>query len=97
MKHYTETEIIEKMTEIFSDEFRHYAEPEIKVEFNSEELVIVSIEQMYEYVSINLSHLIKVANFFDTMKINDSRYAAGGCETCDYGSSYKITLTIEPN
>ena len=57
---------------------------------------VIEMTKMYSYVRLNLSSLLTLANFFGTMNVNDSRYHSNGCETCDYGSSYKVTLTVQP-
>jgi hypothetical protein len=56
---------------------------------------VIEIERMYDYVPVKLSHLLSLAKFFDTLNINDSRYSSQGCDTCDYGSSYEVTLTVK--
>ncbi len=75
-----------------------YEGDKIKVDVRRDgEGYTIEIEKMYSYVSLKLSQLLELANFFDTLNINDTRYHTNGCETCDYGSSYKITLTVMPN
>lgn len=70
-------------------------EVEIDVRRVGDEYVI-EVTRMYNYVSLKLSHLLSLANFFGTLNVNDERYHTNGCETCDYGSSYKVTLTVNP-
>lgn len=93
MNKFTDKEIIDKCKSIWVSK---YSDPTIVVKTNSEKEVIIIIKQMYDYVEMNLSHLKKLSEFFNTDNINDDRYAYGGCETCDWGSSYEITLTIRP-
>ena len=96
MKQYTDAEIKAKFAEIFADEFQPYAGGDIKIVQNTPALVEVRIEQMYEYVTITFGHLLKISEFFGTQQIGDTRYHSDGCDTCDYGSSYEITLRIQP-
>lgn len=56
----------------------------------------IKVERMYEFVDLNFARLCRVSEFFGTKQINDSRYSSEGCETCDYGSRYEITLTVSP-
>jgi hypothetical protein len=54
----------------------------------------ITIAQMYEYVPVNFDMLYRLSDFFETRKINDTRYSSRGCDTCDYGSSYEVKLTV---
>lgn len=54
----------------------------------------LTLKKMYGYVEVRFKHLAALAAFFGTREVNDSRYANGGCETCDYGSSYEVTFHI---
>lgn len=55
----------------------------------------LTVRQMYTYVPFDAEQLFKVCELFDTMNVNDSRYHTSGCETCDYGSSYELTLYVK--
>ena len=55
----------------------------------------IKVRQMYNYVPLDFARLLELSQFFDTKNINDSRYHTNGCETCDYGSSYEITLYVK--
>lgn len=55
------------------------------------------LSSMYEPPGLGFSHLSELAEFFDTKNIGDAdRFNEGGCETCDYGSSYGFTLEVRP-
>lgn len=55
----------------------------------------VEIANMYEAPGLELSQLIELAEFFGTKNIESAgNFSNGGCETCDYGSSYGFTLQI---
>lgn len=56
--------------------------------------VTVRVSQMYGYVPLTLGVLLKLAKVFGTDKFEQSQYSSGGCETCDYGSSYEITFSF---
>jgi len=66
------------------------------IDLNDPNEVRVTCGKMYEAPPLNLGMLMKYAEFFGTKNINDSRFSHGGCETCDYGSSYGYTLIIKP-
>lgn len=70
--------------------------PSVKVIENTNKKVRVQISKMYDYVPLTFEILSKVSTFFDTMNINESRYHEDGCDTCNYGSNYEITLIISP-
>lgn len=96
MNKYTDDEIIEKFNKIFEPRFGRYRDGCIEVRTNKPNLVEVTISQMYEYVEVDFSDLLAISQFFGTQQIGDTRYHSDGCETCDYGSSYEITLRIAP-
>ena len=95
MRQYTTKEIEKKFKEIFLCKSA-YSYFKVEVVENTNKKVVIIIQQMYEYIECNFSHLLKVSAFFETKHINDEKDWHGGCETCDYGSNYKITLVIEP-
>lgn len=67
----------------------------LKVTYDGEGFTI-EVAQMYCYVPLNLARLLRLSEFFGTTNINDSRYSSDGCESCDYGSSYEVTLHVQP-
>ena len=103
MKEHTTQEIVNKVQAVFDAEHaKHYcmgweSEGCIEVEKNTPEIVEVTISCMYKAPSPTLDVLTQLAEFFGTKNINDDgHFANGGCETCDYGSSYGYTLTVRP-
>ena len=56
----------------------------------------VKLVRMYEFVPVNGPTLFTLANIFGTKEINVNQYSTSGCETCDWGSSYEVTLDITP-
>ena len=93
MKIHSKNEIIEKVASLIPK--TNYIE--FKVIKNKPEIVQIHFENMYEYCPMSFQMLMKLSEFFDTKNINDDdRYHSNGCETCDYGSVYKFTLTIRP-
>ena len=86
--------------EIFKNELVHiFDEDNIEdieievVEWTTDEIEVI-IKQMYEYINCSLENLIKVSRIVGTEKIDVDEWSTGGCETCDYGSSYEKTITI---
>lgn len=58
----------------------------------------IDMGNMYEAPGLSLSQLIELSKFFGTENIKSGTgYSQGGCETCDYGSSYSITLEVRLN
>jgi hypothetical protein len=104
MKEHSTQEIINKVQAIFNAEHaKNYfmgwkSEGCVSVEKNTQKEVKVTISCMYEAPpSPTLDVLMQLAEFFGTKNINDDdKFANGGCETCDYGSSYGYTLTVRP-
>lgn len=66
----------------------------VKIHETSNNLEI-TIAQMYEYVNIDFKFLKQLSEIVGSDEINDNRFCTDGCETCDYGSNYEITLTIK--
>lgn len=64
----------------------------IKVEQGEREWTII-ISQMYEYIDVQFVQLRKFADLVGTDDFNADRWSGGGCETCDYGSSYTKVFT----
>lgn len=55
--------------------------------------VDIKFKRMYEYVELSFDQLLQFSELFGTRKINiGDRDSWGGCETCDYGSSYEVTI-----
>jgi len=57
----------------------------------------INIKKMYNYVGFRsgsvLSNYQQIANLLGVENGDEvSRYSYRGCETCDYGSSYELTL-----
>jgi hypothetical protein len=57
----------------------------------------IEVSKMYSYVGFRngsvLSNYQKIATLLGVEDGDEvSRYSYGGCETCDYGSSYEVTL-----
>lgn len=63
-----------------------------------EDFVEITLSSMYSPPGLTFSKLKALSEFFETDNINDDdAFSSGGCETCDYGSSYGFTLTIRGN
>ncbi|MFZ2992458.1 MAG: hypothetical protein WA061_01970 [Microgenomates group bacterium] len=88
MIEHTEKEIKEKVVKIWGD-------MNIEILKSESGKVVIKIEQMYEYVSCTFSQLEELSIFFDTKNIDwENGYCQGGCETCDFGSSYEIEIEV---
>ncbi len=112
MHFYKKEDIEAKVKEIWNrkspTDYDHNAPDEIEVSVYPEQKpkkgvsgqeyhVDIKLSSMYESPSLNLGLLMELAEFFGTKNINDDdRFSNGGCDTCDYGSSYGFTLTVRP-
>jgi len=55
----------------------------------------IKFTQMYGYVDLSFESLLALSVIFQTKKIDiGDRENWGGCETCDYGSSYQVSVRI---
>ena len=54
------------------------------------------VTQMYGFVKVNLSALMKLAEIFKTKNIDTDQWASEGCPTCDFGWQYEVRFTIKP-
>jgi len=103
MKTYSDEEILNKVVDIWNEDHKkHYSmgwegEKSVNIDSNKSDEVKITFDCMYEQPNLNLDVLMNLADFFGTKNINDdNRFSIGGCETCDYGSSYGFTLTVRP-
>lgn len=56
----------------------------------------LEITQMYEFVNVTFEDLERLSKLFGTKNINiGDIYSSGGCDTCDYGSRYELTIHIK--
>lgn len=54
---------------------------------------VIELERMYQYVTVTFKQLTEIAKVLGTDEINLSNGESyGGCESCDYGSSYTVEL-----
>ncbi len=69
--------------------------PNIEIHHNGSDRILVELYCMYESPAFNSLVIQLLCEQFGTKHINETnRFAEGGCETCDYGSSYGFTLDI---
>ncbi len=55
----------------------------------------IKFSQMYEYINLSFETLLALSEIFQTKKIDiGDRENYSGCETCDYGSSYQVSVRI---
>lgn len=98
----TKEEIEQKIIELINpsnnqkklEELKDLYKLEIEISGNPKDWTI-KISRMYEYINVNFKFLTELSNFFCTYNINDSRYNSRGCKTCNFGSSYEVTLYIK--
>jgi hypothetical protein len=83
-------EIEAKVKEIWPD-----AES-ISVKEHSEEIIHITIAAMYEAPGRSLKQLLVLSNYLGTQDIEDiEEFGYPGCESCDYGSKYGVTLEVK--
>lgn len=91
----TDEKIKELQAEIEGLFNESYRRPDVVITLSSSEPKIrIMVEQMYSYVSCNFSHLKRLSELFGTEKIDVDDWSMGGCDSCDYGSSYVRTFQI---
>lgn len=57
--------------------------------------LVISVQKMYESpIVVNFALLKKISEKFKTDKVDVDDWGRGGCESCDYGSSYGHTFQI---
>lgn len=87
-------EFEEKIYEVVKGD--SYEKPTVKVRVPygvQGDCLEIVVEQMYEYVKMGFATLQAISDILGTEKIDIySQDSRGGCDTCDYGSSYEITL-----
>lgn len=55
----------------------------------------VRIIKSYSYLVLQFKHLLAFSKFFDTKDIDlENGIHIDGCDTCDYGSSYEMIVTL---
>jgi hypothetical protein len=83
-----------KVRELFPELDKSYNHGEVSISISKDkERVVIEMTTMYDYMELKFSHLKQLSEFLPCKEISDSRTHSDGCETCDYGSSYEITLT----
>ena len=82
-------EQLEKVKEVFKTLPDAWKEPIISRTSEGFE-----VEQMYEYVTINFDVLSRLAEILGTKNIDTDLFSTEGCETCDYGSSYRVEFIV---
>lgn len=56
----------------------------------------ITIERMYEYIKLGYAELKGFAQDFGTDSVDVNDYASsGGCDSCDWGSSYSLTIQVK--
>lgn len=83
----------EEITEFFKN---LYGGPDT-IQITRNDMLEVLVGDMYQFVPVDFKYLVKIGEFFNTDKINLTKEANEGCETCNYGSSYEITFYIDLN
>lgn len=97
MKTHSDEAIISKIEQIWASDHSKFDDFKIELLKNKPKYVEVKLSRMYEAPGLSLSHLLAVSKFFETQNITDpEHFSLGGCESCDYGSSYGFTLVIQP-
>lgn len=82
--------------DIFASERQSYNDHEIELSYGRDNKdVRIVVERMYSYVEVQFSHLQDLSELFQTQNINiGDRDFYSGCETCDHGSSYRVTIVV---
>lgn len=98
---YTEAELVAMLEKADKDRaFGYTSDLEIKITADKyapkQNAFDIKFTTMYEYVEISLDALQAVSDIFKTRNINvGHKEYYSGCDTCDYGSSYELHLTVQ--
>ena len=94
----TDEELVAFFKELFEDYFKiswGVKPAHIKILRNSEKVVNVEIISDFQTISATTEQLDKISKELKTKKISTSTfYEAGDCDTCDWGSQYKLGIYI---
>lgn len=74
------------------EQFGKYANVKVT---NNNNYLEVRLSQEYEYPEVNFKFLKQLSEIVGSDEINDERFGMAGCESCDYGSSYEVVLTVK--
>ena len=92
-------EVEAKVREVFgiskADEEGSMRDKRIEFCRNSDDSLNVEVKQMYEYVDCSFGKLKQLSEFFGTDHIDMDNWASKGCDTCDFGSSYTVSISIK--
>lgn len=87
-------QLISELKTIFGE--KAYRDLKITVDRTSSSSLNISVAQMYEYVEVSFDVLEKLGNLLNTKNISiGDKENWGGCETCDYGSSYTVSFCVK--
>ena len=85
---------IEALVKKAAEEHHYFSKLEIKVTRNGADFEI-QVQDMYSPPPFNSGLVFDLVEYFGTKLIDSSRFDIGGCETCDYGSSYGYDLIVK--
>lgn len=88
------TELEIKIAEVFSSSNSSVEPTAVIVTINPTNITVV-VTKMYEYVTVRLKELLGLAKIMNTDRFTVDEKLYDGCETCDYGSSYRKTFTFK--
>lgn len=54
----------------------------------------IEISQMYKHVPMDFAIMMKISKILNTQNFEINNTSARGCDTCDYGSSYDVNITV---
>ena len=94
----TDEEIQEKINTLW-DYNPDHSWDKITVEVNrdTKDVVFITVSKMYEAPGLSFLKIQALAKFFDTLNVEtESEFRNGGCDTCDYGSSYGFKIKVSP-
>ncbi len=95
----TKDEVISKINAVYEAYIKttgYYDSPDVEVKSISDDLICVGLSQMYQAPAFNSTVVFALCEAFGTKHINETdQWSHGGCETCDYGSSYGFELEIQ--
>lgn len=84
---------VEAIVRKHADKWHTFGELNVQVS-ESNGTLFVHVSDMYESPPFHSELIFALCDYFGTKKIDSAKFGIGGCDTCDFGSSYGYDLTI---
>lgn len=94
MKLRTDEEIQEKIKALWPEQNNSWDKIAVDI-YRGTDTLYLTMSKMYEAPGLSFMQIQALAKFFDTLNVEtESEFSNGGCDTCDYGSSYGFKIRV---